>query len=328
MPKLVKMGRSIFLYLVWIGTVVWLSSWIFRLSAPNNGISCVCGNDSRKNFEDTSITRSKSREIAGRMENVSIKEPGARLHVIIQFPVFNPSLGLGEEGAKQRQEEVIFCLQRNLLSPHVHRTHILCEDAHDVLFVKSLKLAVDWKLVFHILGRRMTYKDAFQYASRNLLGKNTIIMNSDNYVHEGFEHLDEKILANKTMYALTRREIVEEGRKCNYEDFCAVNYKYKGSHDAWVFRLMAPVADDTLDKINYPLNLMGIEQVLIFYFKTSEGFTVKNPCRILKIVHHHCSQTTRVKKDRYIKGRRIDVILGIRSGKTPGYLRNAPFSGL
>ena len=32
-------------------------------------------------------------------------------------------------------------------------------------------------------------------------------MNSDNYVHEGFEHLDENILADKTMYALTRREI-------------------------------------------------------------------------------------------------------------------------
>ena len=89
------------------------------------------------------------------------------------------------------------CLQRNLLSPLIHTIHILCEDAHDVLFVKALNLSMDWKLVFHILGRRMTYKDAFQYASRNLLGKNTIIMNSDNYVHEGFEHLDENILAEK-----------------------------------------------------------------------------------------------------------------------------------
>ena len=147
------------------------------------------------------------------MENMSINESGARLHLAFQFPVFNPSLTLGEKGAKERQEEVIFFLQRNLLSPHIHTIHILCEDSHDVLFVKALNLSMDWKLVFQILGRRMTYKDAFQYASRNLLDKNTIIMNSDNYVHEGFEHLDENILADKTMHALTRREIAEKGRK-------------------------------------------------------------------------------------------------------------------
>ncbi|XP_067017801.1 uncharacterized protein [Acropora muricata] len=365
MPNQPRMGRSILLYLLWIGTVLGLCSWILRLPKSNTGITCT------KELEHTFTTRPKSRDIGGRMENVSINEPGARPHLVIQFPVFNPSLGLGERGAKERQEEVIFCLQRNLLSPHIHTIHILCEDAHDVLFVKALNLSMDWKLVFHILGRRMTYKDAFQYASRNLLGKNTIIMNSDNYVHEGFEHLDENgrqqmeisversyfitvalvfssissfrhfvispfrvlntpdenILANKTMYALTRREIEEEGRKCNYVDYCAVNYKYRGSHYAWVFRLMAPITSDILNKINYPQNYMGIVQVLIFYFKTSEGFTVKNPCRILKIVHRHCSHT-RVKKDRYINGRRVDVILGIRSHKTPGELCHAPFSGL
>ena len=116
-------------------------------------------------------------------------------------------------------------------------------------------------------------------------------------------------------------------RRRRPKDYCAVNYTYRGSHDAWVFRLMAPIASDILDKINYAQNKMGIEQVLIFYFKTSEGFTVKNPCRILKIVHHHCSDTS-VKKDRYINGRRVDVILGIRSDKTPGELCHAPFSGL
>ena len=321
MPNQLRMGRPILLYLLWIGTMLGLCSWILRLPKPNTGITCT------KKLEDTFTATSKSKETGGRRENVSINESGAKLHLVTQFPVFNPSLGLGEKGAKERQEEVIFCLQRNLLSPHIHTIHILCEDAHDVSFVKALNLSMDWKLVFQILGRRMTYKDAFQYASRNLLGKNTIIMNSDNYVHEGFEHLDEKILADKTMYALTRREIAEEGRKCNYEDYCAVNYTYRGSHDAWVFRLMAPIASDILDKINYPQNYMGIEQVLIFYFKTSEGFTVKNPCRILKIVHHHCSDT-RVKKDRYIDGRRVDVILGIRSNKTPGELCHAPFSGL
>ena len=75
------------------------------------------------------------------MENMSINESGARLHLAFQFPVFNPSLTLGKKGAKERREEVIFCLQRNLLSPHIHTIHILCEEARNVLSVKALNLS-------------------------------------------------------------------------------------------------------------------------------------------------------------------------------------------
>ena len=58
--------------------------------------------------------------------------------------------------------------------------------------------------MFQMLGRRISYKDAFLYAPKNLIGKNGIIMNADCYVDKGFEHLDENIVSNKTMYSLTR----------------------------------------------------------------------------------------------------------------------------
>ena len=136
MPNQMRMGRPILFYLLWIGTMLGLCSWILRLPKPNTGITCT------KKLEDTFTATSKSKETGGRRENVSINESGAKLHLVTQFPVFNPSLGLGEKGAKERQEEVIFCLQRNLLSLHIHTIHILCEDAHDVLFVKALNLSI------------------------------------------------------------------------------------------------------------------------------------------------------------------------------------------
>ena len=44
----------------------------------------------------------------------------ARLHLIIQFPVLeNLSLAKKKSVVNMRQEEFSYCLQRNLLSPHV-----------------------------------------------------------------------------------------------------------------------------------------------------------------------------------------------------------------
>ena len=46
-------------------------------------------------------------------------QPGrARLHLIIQFPVLN-TFGSSKPDMLLRQKEYIYCLQRNLLSPHV-----------------------------------------------------------------------------------------------------------------------------------------------------------------------------------------------------------------
>ncbi|XP_044181780.1 uncharacterized protein LOC122962643 isoform X3 [Acropora millepora] len=270
-----------------------------------------------------------STQNSDRLENKNTEIPprGAKLHLIIQFPIFNPSLGLGEKGSKERQEEVTYCLQRNLLSPHIQAIHILCETSQDHLFVKALNLNMDWKLAFYVLGHRMTYKDAFQYASLNLLGKSTIIMNADIYIHAGFENLDANILSNKTMYTLTRHEIPKNGTQCYIKDFCGPKARYIGSHDAWVFRLLAPVPDKVLREINYRPNFEGIEQVLMFHLRTSGGFTIRNPCKILHVVHHHCSQNTRIPNDRHVNGKRLDKFLGVGISAKRGLVM-APFSGL
>ena len=184
-------------------------------------------------------------------------------------------------------------------------------------------LTEDWKLRFYFLGRRMRYRDAFQYASNNLLRRNVMIMNADCYVDKGFEQLDESILNKKTMYALTRHESPENVRLCNAEDFCGPNSKYRGSHDAFLFRLLTPLPSQLLDSIDYRPNMGGIEQVLIFYFHKYAQFNTKNPCKILHIVHHHCSGF-RKEEEREIHGKRIDDYLDITDGNS----RLAEFSGL
>ena len=205
----------------------------------------------------------------------------------------------------------------------VERIHVFLEGNRDHYHIVAQNLPEDWKLHFYFLGRRMRYKDAFQYASNNLLRRNAMIMNADCYVDKGFEQLDESILNKKTMYALTRHESPENVRLCNAEDFCGPNAKYRGSHDAFLFRLLAPLPSQLLDSIDYRPNIAGIEQVLIFNFHKHAQFNTKNPCKILHIVHHHCSGF-RKEEEREIQGKRIDDYLYITDGDS----RLAGFSGL
>ena len=180
----------------------------------------------------------------------------------------------------------------------------------------------DWKLIFHFLGRRMHYKDAFQYASNNLLRRNVMVMNADCYVDKGFEQLDESILNRKTMYALTRHETPENVRLCNATDFCGPRALYIGSHDAFLFRLLEPLPSQLLDSIDYRPNMLGIEQVLIFNFHKYAQFNTKNPCKILYIVHHHCSKLRKM-NERTVQGKPINHYLNMT-----GHFETSPFSGL
>ncbi|XP_068746011.1 uncharacterized protein [Montipora capricornis] len=246
----------------------------------------------------------------------------ARLHLVIPFNVMNSSGTPTSSTMVERQNEYIYCLQRNLLNPHVEAIHILFESLEEPAFIKALRLRMDWKLVFIFLGRRMRYKDAFGYASHVLIRKNTMLMNGDCYIDTGFEHLDETILSKKTMYALTRHETAENVRLCGVTDFCGPTAKYIGSHDAFLFRLLSPLSREFLDKVDYFNNMWGIEQVLMFNLRKYERFTIKNPCRILRIVHHHCSGFRSDYGTTTIQGVRVDHYLKISTDNL------APFSGL
>ena len=204
----------------------------------------------------------------------------------------------------------------------VESIYIFLERDTDHYAIEAQNLPEEWKLNFHFLGRRMRYKDAFQYASNNLLLRNVMIMNADCYVDKGFEQLDESILNRKTMYALTRHETPENVRLCNATDFCGPRALYIGSHDAFLFRLLEPLPSQLLDSIDYRPNMLGIEQVLIFNFHKYAQFNTKNPCKILYIVHHHCSKLRKM-NERTVQGKPINHYLNMT-----GHFETSPFSGL
>jgi len=150
-----------------------------------------------------------------------------------------------------------------------------------------------------------------------------MIVNADCYVDKGFEQLNETILNRKAMYALTRYETPENVRHCNARDFCGPTAKYQGSHDAFLFRLLVPLPSQLLDSIDYRPNMNGIEQVLMNFFHKYAQFTTKNPCKILFIFHHHCSNLRNWTEHYLQGGKRINRYLKITGG-----FQRSNFSGL
>ena len=158
-----------------------------------------------------------------------------------------------------------------------------------------------------------------------------MILHGDIYVHQGFEHLNETILSTKTMYFLTRHPMRRNGSLCPHEaneGTCDPKSRYVGSHDALLFRLLKPVSSEVLNKIDYRGNLYGIEQVLMFYLRTYEGFKFKNPCKIIQIVHRHCRKSAEKNHFGLFQGQRIDDYLNLSYRHKARKLIYAPFSDL
>ena len=137
--------------------------------------------------------------------------------------------------------------------------------------------------MFSNLGHRMLYSDAFRYASEKLQHQNTVIMHSDCYLENGFEKLNPFILRQGVLYALSRHV---ENSSCG-NDKCS---NYHGSHDAFVFHLTQTLPEMFLREVQYYPNILGAENVLIHHLKHYATFHVRNPCKILRIIHNHCSE--------------------------------------
>ena len=130
-------------------------------------------------------------------------------------------------------------------------------------------------------------KDAFEYISHNLVGTDVMFANADIYLGSGFENVDPIVMReNKIMYSLTRH--VNKNEECG-ERYKCIGAKYVGSHDTFLFHLTEPIPESDLKILDYDLSSRGMENVLMWMFKTKLNYCVLNPCAMLITYHLHCT---------------------------------------
>lgn len=186
----------------------------------------------------------------------------------------------------KRQSEYTYCLKQNLKYTAINKIHVLLEDDIGLEEMKKEGINVDdKKLIIYKLGKRMLFKDAFEYANKKLSGKIVIILHTDIYLVSGFENIKTTNLKNK-MYALARTNNVDgknTGRGIKIKKIPNKKGDYCVSFDGFSF--LSPLPEKLINEANHQQNIWGAENRLVYIFK-KHNYDVITP-NILKMVHWH-----------------------------------------
>lgn len=171
-----------------------------------------------------------------------------------------------EADRQQRQNEYLECLRQNLRNPYVRQVHLLLQKEEEWAFLSEQGLRDPCgKIVTHLIGKRMLYRDAFQVASADLLrccplghvvprgipwrahglavqyanerlaNKFVVVMNSDVFLGHGWENL-----AQRVMVPLLRSS----------RAYCDSHHRVANDNQEKIPERMEDVADETLQKQN------------------------------------------------------------------------------
>jgi hypothetical protein len=96
-------------------------------------------------------------------------------------------------GNAEYQDDLLSALRRNLANPHISYVYMLCEETEAAAHLEKLSslnaLPFSTKLRLHVLGRRLRFRQAFEFAQRELVGCTILLANSDIFFDNSLERV-------------------------------------------------------------------------------------------------------------------------------------------
>jgi len=211
---------------------------------------------------------------------------------------FNLITTFHEEASKDRVEDFLFCLDKNLKNDLIKKIFLFLEcSKHPLKANKKMrsKLEKETRVYVKEISNRPTFYDFFSFCNK-LKGELCIICNGDIY----FPQEDQQNLRllsrqdySKNCFALTRYNLSKEtkngGLKKNFfGTIIKTNHKRGGSADSWVFR--APIK---IDKLNLDIELGQPECDPSVTYELTKIKKVINPCLTVISIHKHKNWTNK-----------------------------------
>ena len=212
------------------------------------------------------------------------------VHVIVQF--------WRDSSQDTKTLESVMALRINLGNPRISKVHVLLENEGDVALINGETIGENFgKVKVELLGRRMTFADALDYANRNVpAGEIAVLTNSDIILDaDGVGKAASKLGVmggglmgggeRKAALALTRWEMKQKGaialadwRSYDYGGLVgAVGMSFHpriDSQDTWVVKV--PVEAEVVEQSNFFLGMPRCDGRLAAILR-SAGYDVSNP---------------------------------------------------
>lgn len=185
----------------------------------------------------------------------------------------------------ERQKEIDYCLVKNVENTQIDELHLLTEEQYTFDFIPPDKLR---KIKQVVIGKRLTYKNAFDYYNEFLPNAICILMNADIYLDLSVEivnYIDFKnlILAvnrYETNTCLLNGTTVNEREQSS----CPFLEPYQPSvwsQDAWIWKTDKLILPDC----DFQLGTPGCDNHIAYLFHIN-NFIVINPSFLICINHH------------------------------------------
>jgi FkbM family methyltransferase len=215
--------------------------------------------------------------------------------------------GFYRDPDQNRRAELYECLQRNVEAERLDEIHLFLEEPLAQLPPGPPFNSAKVQLVPH--GQRVTFRDLFVYANRQLAGATVIIANADIFFDHTLARLDGYDLSG-TLLCISRWDVRADGSASLFE--------HPGSQDAWIFR--APIRSFYC---NFNLGVLGCDNRLAWEAE-QVGLKVTNPSRSVRANHLHLSQVRRYGERQRLAGPTASVPAVVLETPYPGKRGPAP----
>jgi hypothetical protein len=159
--------------------------------------------------------------------------------------------------------------------------HLLTEDEFDLSQFPNNE-----KIKQTVIGERLTYKRAFDYASSFKDDVIWALSNADIYFDDSLQYLKDVSLQN-VIYALSRHDVLPDGSN----KFIDEEYAH-GSQDVWIFKTPLKSAEMFTD---FKLGVPGCDNRIAYEIMKADYILV-NPSKVIKCYHLDLTKETDIDK--------------------------------
>ena len=181
-----------------------------------------------------------------------------------------------------RQNEILFCLKKNLENPLIDYVYIITEKDYDL---NELGIKNQEKLIQINIGKRMKYSDVFDLVEKFNVKGYILVANSDIFFDKSLKNIFKSGLSTKKkVYCQLRFEYTDTNL-----NKCQIFGPRGDSQDSWLFHSNFNIEKSKRKIFNFELGIPACDNHINYLFSIM-GFAVHNEPYFIRTYHNHKSE--------------------------------------